>query len=142
MKKKLELKTFNGFLEKYKEKLPRYIQTFLTNEQLEEMYSPRSSQKRGMCVIKASREVRELIKFRMDRLGLTPNEVESRTGISRARITIFFNTPTRVSLSQSQILMLADIVGINLNIQWEINPYFTKKDMQKKLKQIDNYGKV
>jgi hypothetical protein len=125
------------FINKYKESLPFYIEKIITDEEIDHEYNiSKGKQKRNPCVIRDGEEIRELCKFQMKQLSVSTDDLESVTGVSKNTITNFLFSRKRYSIPQRTVLSIADILGINLHVQWSTNPFYNKQEAKNKIKDI------
>jgi hypothetical protein len=128
---------YTKFIDTYKEKLPFHIDKHLSEEEMNEAYEiNKGKQKRHICIVRDGQEIRDLCNFRMKELNITTGDIEEITGVSKNTLTNFLFSRKRYSIPQKTVLVIADLLGINLNIQWEINPYYTSEEAKNRVKEV------
>jgi predicted transcriptional regulator len=123
--KKEQRKIKKSFYEKYGESLPEHIEEYIDNRTLQER--EKLVGERSFCILRNSEELKKLLKNRRDYLGYSSQEIASYLRVSTNRVSKYFRKGYHYSLSQKHILLLADYLGVHINVKFEVNPYYIKR---------------
>tara|TARA_R110002020_G_scaffold223898_2_gene433141 strand:- start:107 stop:541 length:435 start_codon:yes stop_codon:yes gene_type:complete len=124
-KTKLRHKTY---YEKYGEHLPEHIDYFINRKSLDER--ERLSKGRTFCTLRSCDELRHVINNRIMHLKYKRADIAHYLRVSPSNLAKYLDGYNRMALSQRTILLLAEYVGVFVNMQINIDPYYVVRNQK------------
>lgn len=122
-------KSKKEFYERYGETLPEHIDEYIDKRTIVER--DKLVGKRSFCVLRNSDDLRILLKSQRDLLEYTNQEISMYLRVDTNKVSKYFRKGSGYALSQKNILLMADYLGVHINITYEVNPYYVKRKKPK-----------